>query len=410
MHVRKDALQLLKAIKAFTFMSNNNKEYEMSLVEADERFQRIYQSKDMSNLQYRKAFDNMVEVIEHYGGTVGLHWGVLIKTLEEDTGVTYNKSSWMADYSHEEFNSAVQKAKEKVLARMFLFKCDKDRYGPMLAKLQNDQVSGRNAYPLTRLGAYALINNWNNTYERRVPSTPSQYGSSFAQNGYGGITCWGCGTPGVILADCKNEECIKKYQSRLSKRKAAVMAKGEQHFNAKTIGNSPQSAGARDGKIEDSGGDFLLNEYIGYDSAGCQFTQIGDKVGKKMILLDSQSTHSTFYVRELLTDIRMVDKPLKMLTNGGTIIYSQQGELPDYGTVWFNENAIANIISMSEAERKGHTISYSPGCLRITNSETKRTSDFRITKEGLYAYMVPEKGTSFLQTAKENESFLRQDK
>jgi hypothetical protein len=38
MHVRKDALQLLKAIKAFTFMSNNNKEYEMSLVEADERF------------------------------------------------------------------------------------------------------------------------------------------------------------------------------------------------------------------------------------------------------------------------------------------------------------------------------------------------------------------------------------
>jgi hypothetical protein len=73
---------------------------------------------------------------------------------------------------------------------------------------------------------------------------------------------------------------------------------------------------------------------------------------RKIILLYSQSTHSTFYVRELLTDIRAVAKPLKMLTNGGTIIYSQQGELPDYGTVWFNKNAIANIISMSEAERK----------------------------------------------------------
>jgi hypothetical protein len=54
MHFKKNALSLVKAIKAFTFMSNNNKEYEMSLVEAEERFRRVYQTKDMSNLQYRK--------------------------------------------------------------------------------------------------------------------------------------------------------------------------------------------------------------------------------------------------------------------------------------------------------------------------------------------------------------------
>jgi hypothetical protein len=137
----------------------------------------------------------MVVVIEHYGGTVGLHWGVLINTLEETTGKSYDNSSWMKDYSPEEFHGAVRKAKEKILARMFLFKCDKDRYGPMLAKLQNNHVSGQNAYPLTRLDAYALMNNWNNTYERQAAPVPSQYGLPFAQNGYGTIACWGCGMP-----------------------------------------------------------------------------------------------------------------------------------------------------------------------------------------------------------------------
>jgi hypothetical protein len=183
---------------------------------------------------------------------------------------------------------------------------------------------------------YALMNNWNNTYERRAPSVPSQYGSSFAQNGYGPIACWECGMPGVVLAECKNEECIKKFQSKMSKRKAAAMTKGEQHFNIKTE-DLPVSPSLVDGQMEVSGDDFSLNNYIGYDSTGCQFTQSGKKVGRKMILLGSQSTHSTFYVRELLEDIRMAPKPLKMLTNGGTIIYYQQGELPNYGTVWFNE-------------------------------------------------------------------------
>jgi hypothetical protein len=49
-------------------------------------------------------------------------------------------------------------------------------------------------------------------------------------------------------------------------------------------------------------------------------------------------------------------RPLKMMTNGSTILYTNQTYPPRYGTVWFNENSITNIISMSEAERKGHKI------------------------------------------------------
>ena len=55
----------------------------------------------------------------------------------------------MRDYSVEEFESAKPKSKEKVLACIFLLKSDKDWYGPMLAKLENNHPSGNECYPLT---------------------------------------------------------------------------------------------------------------------------------------------------------------------------------------------------------------------------------------------------------------------
>jgi hypothetical protein len=47
-----------------------------------------------------------------------------------------------------------------------------------------------------------------------------------------------------------------------------------------------------------------------------------EKVGDWLILLDSQSTHSTFYSAKLVQNIRDALKPLQMLTNAGTIIQS----------------------------------------------------------------------------------------
>jgi hypothetical protein len=125
-----------------------------------------------------------------------------------------------------------------------------------------------------------------------------------------------------------------------------------------------------------------------------------------MILLDSQSTHSTFYVRRLVDNICEAAMPLRTSTNGGEIIYRQIADLSNYGTVWFNENSIENIISMSEAEQKGHKISYSPGCLTLTNAKNGHNSEFQITPSGLYAYTVPLNGTAMVQTIRENEQLF----
>jgi hypothetical protein len=91
----------------------------------------------------------------------------------------------MTDYSHEQFDSAKEKAKEKVLARAFLLQIDKKRYGPMHAILENDNTSGRNAYQDTRNAAFGFLSKWNTTYEKKVYNEGRGYynsnRSSFSQ-------------------------------------------------------------------------------------------------------------------------------------------------------------------------------------------------------------------------------------
>jgi hypothetical protein len=154
-------------------------------------------------------------------------------------------------------------------------------------------------------------------------------------------------------------------------------------------------------------------EYVGYNTnyIGQQFTpskvEIRYKEVRKMsILLDSQSTHSTFCSSKLLTNIRSVSSSLKMFSNGGMIISKQRGKLKNYGTVWFNEDAIANIILMSEAERKGHIISYTVGCLKLQNPSSGKVTSFHLTPGGLYAFRVPSNDMSFVQTVAENRKLF----
>ena len=184
------------------------------------------------------------------------------------------------------------------------------------------------------------------------------------------------------------------------------MSLGEQHFNIKTVKDLPSESKDFNALFENVEEDFNVDEYNGYDTCGSQFMQACDESSETCILLDSQSTHSTFLVRELLTNVRVVSPSLQMITNGGSITYTQQGDLEGYGAVWFNDKAIANIISMSEAERKGHKITYSPGCLKIINVMTKKETAFIVTKEGLYAHRVPINGISMVQTVKENEELF----
>ena len=178
-HYEKDRVNILKAIQGLTFRFDSEKEYKMSLVEAVDKLFRLYQSKDMSNTQFLEKFNNLIDVIEHYGGIIGVLKKITEDILAQHTGGTYDSVNWKLAYTDEQMKHATEKGKERCLARMFLNRVDRTRYDSMLVKLHNDYVTRRrDVYPNHRISAFALINNWNNGYEKSYQN-PSYSGICF---------------------------------------------------------------------------------------------------------------------------------------------------------------------------------------------------------------------------------------
>ena len=78
---------------------------------------------------------------------------------------------------------------------------------------------------------------------------------------------------------------------------------------------------------------------------------------KDDIIFDSGSTLSIFANPELVKEIRKSKSTLELATNAGTRLTHQEADVPGFGTVWFNEGAIANIFSFTELVEK-HQITF----------------------------------------------------
>ena len=69
------------------------------------------------------------------------------------------------------------------------------------------------------------------------------------------------------------------------------------------------------------------------------------------VLLDSQSTISVFRNKNMLNNIRQSPHVLRAITNGGYQDSNMVGDFPNLGTVWYNADSIANILSLAEVRK-----------------------------------------------------------
>ena len=88
--------------------------------------------------------------------------------------------------------------------------------------------------------------------------------------------------------------------------------------------------------------------------------QIGSdgKLPKSWILLDNQFTVDVFYNKELLINIRKQHKKLDIHCNAVIATTTLIGNLPGYGTVWYDANIIANILSLARVKEHGYQVTY----------------------------------------------------
>jgi hypothetical protein len=123
---------------------------------------------------------------------------------------------------------------------------------------------------------------------------------------------------------------------------------------------------------------------------------------KNNILLDSGSTLSIFGNPNLVQDIKTSDTMLEMATNGGTRVSNKVAQVPGFGQVWFDENAIANIFGLSDLKKK-HRVTYDSGKedAFIVHLEKGKNLKFKCTEDGLYLYELPTSYTEGIMQHKE---------
>ena len=89
-----------------------------------------------------------------------------------------------------------------------------------------------------------------------------------------------------------------------------------------------------------------------------------------ILLLDNQASMSVVKNPELLSNIRTVDQPVRIDGIGGYMVIDQAGDLTDFGPVYHDPNALANVLCFADVEDRG----------RITYSQ--RQSSFYVTIHG----------------------------
>jgi hypothetical protein len=147
------------------------------------------------------------------------------------------------------------------------------------------------------------------------------------------------------------------------------------------------------------------------------FHQSNRKVNPAWILLYKCSTTDIVCNKKLLTNIQPSHTTLKIHCNTGNKEFNQVGTLKNYGTVWYSDSAIANILSLSQVKKKFQITYDSKNDNRFHVIKTDKHVVFKESESELYyhnttnrAFLMLNADKKTLNTVKNNrEGFTDRD-
>ena len=387
-----DSIGLIKSIKGLTFKLDVKQYAPMAMVNIDTRLYTFPQGQQTTDALYYEQFKSLIEVIEHYQGKVGHHPKLIFQELEVLSKDRFDPGTPLASIASMEpsvINTTTELARQKYLAYLFLNGADKTRYDSLVGGVMNDYVKDLDTFPKSFQDAFALLTE---TRCIKFSKTISEE-SSFAQvykGGGGNVTaCWRCKEEGVVLSECSKPACMKKWRDKQERRAA----------------NKKQQGVGLTQVDWDAAYDSDLFKFYSFSM---DHSQKAGKVPWWFILLDSESTHCTFYSKALLKHIRTSDNPILVHTNGEQMECTLGGDLPGFGTVGYNPNRIANILSMAVVKARGRRITYDfceGGILRVHNPDSGKIISFHQLPSKLYVHSIkaPSPAMTFVETVDENK-------
>jgi hypothetical protein len=132
---------------------------------------------------------------------------------------------------------------------------------------------------------------------------------------------------------------------------------------------------------------------------------------KEVILLDSQSTIDIFCNRKLLGKIKRSMKPLRLRSDGGSIILNKVATIDNYcGKVWYLKDAITNILSLKNVIKQ-YQVTYNSeeGLYFIVHRAEHGAPNmyFEMHESGLHYYDPRKQGNfSFVETVDGNKAMF----
>ena len=358
-----DCIWLLKGIKGIMMRFEGQRSLFLSLGDAEHNLAIFKQGPDMSLAAYKTEFENLVDVFEHYGGLIGAYPALQI----------------LVDKKFTDTLDRAKHARNQKLAMDFLNGADRHRFGTLWADLENQFARNNNQYPADLTEAYSMLVSYKppfptrNKEHGRPPTTTTapkipDSGTTLANVGlsaeiagsngvlHNGVTCFKCNHKGHYADSCPS-----------------TVLSGTQHLQMGLKDpNPPDFTGAHD-----------------YEFSFTQPLARHEPIPNTWILLDSQSTVCVFNNKHLLSNIRTSPRPLEVSTNGGPQISTLIGDIKNFGTVWYNPDSLANILSLAEVRLRCRCVmdtALEPAIHVHKSNGTIMT--FTEYKSGLYFYDV----------------------
>lgn len=352
-----DVIALLKLIRSSLYTGATSRQAMHGMLEAQRRFMTIQQSNRMSNAKYLEVFQSTLAAYEHLGGDLGIS--------KEMTRPYVNAVNQYA-ITDAEWKAAENRARDEYLGIRFLLSSDPNRYGPLMAEVENSYTRGTSSYPNSLTKAYDMLVNYVDPSKKRSSDERGQQGMSFFQEGV------------------PEPERSGRGAGRGRGGRGRNQGRGATQHQSPGPGSSPENSGANNDTSAEQNPYVML--HCSPDLQVATLAQPYANIPDTWILADSCSSVDIMSSRELLHDIHNVDAPLTLHCNAGTVTISQQGYLGDYPEpVWYHPEGIANILSLRNITRHYRVTldSKSNNALRL-HQDDGSVIDFYPSKTGLY--------------------------